>query len=334
MWRSACVAAIACLAFVPATAEPANDASPLLAKHLIAIGNGRDLNMVCMGEGSPTVVFEYGLGSHLLHWQKVAAPVAALTRACFYDRAGYGYSDLSPGPMTVEAVTTDLHDLLKVAHVSGPVVLVGHSLGGLYAAAYAARFPGDVGGLVLIDPSFPGQDAGESDAQQQRDRAGFETFQMEMGRCADLARRNQLTEADPHDCFALAPGRARNEIDWLMDQFLKPFRYEAVKSEGQTQRAIANARERADVPSFGAKPVIVLTAGVAEPDPNASEQDRASAAARWKAGHDALAARSTRGESIVVPGSGHFIQLEQPQAVIDAIRKTVLAVRASEAARP
>jgi pimeloyl-ACP methyl ester carboxylesterase len=332
MWRSACVAAIACLAFAPAQAEPASDASPLLAKNLVAIGNGRHLNMVCIGEGSPTVVFEYGLGSHLLHWQKVAAPVAAITRACFYDRAGYGYSDPLPSPMTVETVTADLHALLAASHIDRPVVLVGHSLGGLYAAAHAARFPHDVVGLVLIDPSFPGQDAGASEAQQKRDTAQFESFQKEMGRCADLARTSQLTEADPHDCFALAPGRARHEIDWLMDQFLKPFRYEAVKSEGQTQRTIANVRERADVPSFGAKPVIVLTAGVPDPNPDAPEEERKAAAARWKAGHDALAARSTRGESIVVPGSGHFIQIEQPQAVIDAVRKVVIAVRASETA--
>ena len=71
----------------------AQSGDPATAKHLVDIGAGRHMNFVCMGHGSPAVVFEYGLGGHLPNWQKVQAPIAALTTACFYDRAGYGTRD-------------------------------------------------------------------------------------------------------------------------------------------------------------------------------------------------------------------------------------------------
>jgi pimeloyl-ACP methyl ester carboxylesterase len=145
-----------CLAVVIsfcAAAQTAVESPELLKKNLFDIGGGRHMNMVCIGEGSPTVVFDYGLGSHLLHWQKVQQPVSAFTRACFYDRAGYGYSDSSPRPSMAENVVDDLHSLLAKAGITEPVVLVGHSIGGLYATLYADKYLDQVAGLVLIDPS-------------------------------------------------------------------------------------------------------------------------------------------------------------------------------------
>src|SRR5271154_447833 len=116
---------LAMLASFCAAAQTTVESPDLLKKNLFDIGSGRHMNMVCTGEGSPTVVFDYGLGSHFLHWQKVQQPVSAITRACFYDRAGYGYSDPSPNPMTAENIVDDLHALLQKAGIRSGIVLVG-----------------------------------------------------------------------------------------------------------------------------------------------------------------------------------------------------------------
>jgi pimeloyl-ACP methyl ester carboxylesterase len=199
-----------------ADAQPARSSTPeLLQPHLVDIG-GRRMNLVCVGEGSPTLLFDVGAGSNLLTWQPIAHRAEALTRACFYDRAGYGYSDPSPRPMTLDNVTDDLHRLLKAAHVEGPFVLVGHSIGGLYATMYTDRYPDEVAGLVLIDPSFAGQGppamTPEQKAQMQK---AAEAGDVKTMSCADLARAGKLSPSDPQGCFAFAPGRTPDEIAFL-----------------------------------------------------------------------------------------------------------------------
>src|SRR5579871_1630640 len=104
-----CFVALAMQGLQPAAAQTSESSPTLLTKNLIAIEGGRHLNMVCIGEGSPAVVFEYGANGHILDWQKVQPQVSALTKACFYNRAGYGFSDPAARPMTAENVTDDLH---------------------------------------------------------------------------------------------------------------------------------------------------------------------------------------------------------------------------------
>ena len=107
------------------------------------------------GSGSPTVVLEPGLGgvSSDLAW--VAPAVARDSRVCVYDRAGRGWSDTADGPQDAARIAADLHTLLDRAHVPGPYVLAGHSFGGLYVQTFAANYPDQVAGLVLLDSTAP-----------------------------------------------------------------------------------------------------------------------------------------------------------------------------------
>ncbi|HEY3779343.1 MAG TPA: alpha/beta hydrolase [Rhizomicrobium sp.] len=335
------VTVLALLTAAPVMAQLSSGYPELVQKHLVSVGGGRRMNIVCIGHGTPTVVFDYGLGSHMLHWQKIQRPISAITKACFYDRAGYGFSDPARMPMTADNVTNDLHDLLRNAGIAGPIVLVGHSLGGLYATLYADKFPSRVAGLVLIDPSFAGQDRVKlSAAEEQRERAEFASGQIQDKTCANLARAGKLTETTPHGCFQLMPERSRSEIAYLMQQFLKPFRYESVMSEAKNDTSFGmtdsedGLEEEKAARSFGSRPVVVLTAGISSPDSDISKAHQKAFAENWKSGHDRLALRSTRGVSIVVPDSGHFIQLDRPQQVIDAIKRVVLEIRKSRAALP
>ena len=115
---------------------------------------GTGSNIRCVGSGSPTVVLEPGLGesaSAIARW--IAPEVARTTRVCVYDRAGHGRSDVAPDADAAR----DLHVLLERAHVPGPYVLAGHSLGGMFVLSYAHRYPSQVGGVVLLDSMHPHQ---------------------------------------------------------------------------------------------------------------------------------------------------------------------------------
>ncbi len=97
------------------------------------------------------------MGGVSVAWARIAAPVAATTRVCAYDRAGQGWSDEAASPRDGIESAEDLHTLLAVAGEHGPYVLVGHSTGGTYAMTYAARYPEQVAGMVLLDSSSPEQ---------------------------------------------------------------------------------------------------------------------------------------------------------------------------------
>lgn len=294
------------------------------------------MNVVCTGKGSPTVVFEYGLGGHLLNWQRVQPAISALTTACFYDRAGYGDSDRSARSATAQSATDDLYRLLKKAGVQMPIVLVAHSLGALYATLYTDRFPGDVAGLVLIDPLFAGEDLNETPEEQARAQAAFDRSQAWMSGCRQRARDRLLSLRSLAGCIPLLPDQTAAEREWLAAQFSNPGRWDTMLSESKNLHA-PNAlsedekEEQAAQRTFADMPLIVLTAGIIPAQPGEPSDEHEKSVAHWRAGHDRLAARSSQGQSIVVPNATHMIQLDQPQVVIDAIRKVVQTVRSPRA---
>lgn len=112
---------------------------------------GRTLNISCLGTGGPPVIFESGGNGPGLVWQPLQAEVAEFTEACWYDRAGEGWSDLGPFPRTSVEIAKDLHELLKRAGVPPPYVLAGWSFGGLNSRIYGGLYPKEIAGMVLID---------------------------------------------------------------------------------------------------------------------------------------------------------------------------------------
>ena len=118
---------------------------------LVDVGGYR-LHINCTGVGSPTVVIEAGWGDSSASWGWVQPEVAKTTRVCTYDRAGMGWSEVSPEPRTAREFAKELHTLLANADEQGPYILVGHSLGGYTMRVYAHDYAGEVAGLVLVDP--------------------------------------------------------------------------------------------------------------------------------------------------------------------------------------
>src|ERR671920_603653 len=118
---------------------------------------GHSLHINCVGQGGPTVVLDAGSGGMSAHWALVQREVSDTVRVCAYDRAGMGWSEMGPQPRDAKQISGELHALLNGADIEGPYVLVGHSFGGLYMRTYAARYPDEVAGVVLVDSSSPKQ---------------------------------------------------------------------------------------------------------------------------------------------------------------------------------
>src|SRR6185312_8094081 len=115
---------------------------------LVDIGGYR-LHLNCMGTSAPAVIFDSGLGGTSLDWSLVQPGIAKITRACSYDRAGMGWSDVGPAPRSPKQIAKELQALLTKAKIAGPYVLVGHSLGGKNVRLFAAEHPDEGAGMGL-----------------------------------------------------------------------------------------------------------------------------------------------------------------------------------------
>ena len=130
---------------------------PFYKGKLINIGSHR-LHINCIGEGTPTIILDSGIGGFSLEWASVQKNLADKNfKVCSYDRAGYGWSDTGPKPRTTARITKELKILLTQANIPGPYLLVGHSFGGFNMRYFASEYPKLTAGLVLIDSSHPMQ---------------------------------------------------------------------------------------------------------------------------------------------------------------------------------
>src|SRR5688572_1489749 len=270
---------------VPDTTEAGGDGSR--ENMLVDIG-GRRLYLTCMGEGSPTVILEHGMATESGSWARVQQAVARFTRVCAFDRAGRGTSDPAPTPRTSEDMAADLHALMTNAHVPGPYILVGNSLGGFNARIFAHKYPNEVAGVVLVDSMHPDQ---------------FAQFE------------KALPPETPQD---------PEELKAFRRSFTQDYKDPTKNPEGFDQ--LASHEQGRAVTSLGDLPMIVLAASefrIRIPDP----QFGAYMHNLWHELQRELAGLSSNSRFVAVENSGHFIQIDQPEVVTDAIRDLVDQVR-------
>ncbi|MBA3241451.1 MAG: alpha/beta hydrolase [Acidobacteria bacterium] len=325
----------------PSAIAPALAAEYVRPHTLVDIG-GRKLNLFCMGTGETTVLFDAGGSDWSVIWALVQPAVARNARACTYDRAGLGYSDSDPGPRTPFAIADDLHKLVRAAELARPLVLVGHSLGGFNVKLYAALYPDDVAGLLLIDPSeerdsdrtraFITQRWGASiAAQSELSGQRFLTNSISRYRgCAETA------EKAPLDPASISYRRCTDPVRPALGPIIAAERA-VVQRTAQYQRAqaseLANSvygDPRADSAyanllrpgAIGDKPLVVLTA---HQDDSSDPLDAADFAAGNRL-HDETVLLSTSGCRQMVTGTGHNIQIDRPDSVIDAVNRVIRQV--------
>jgi len=277
---------------------------------LIDVGGYR-LHIHCTGSGSPTVVLQPGGGdmSSAMGW--IAPAVAAHTRVCVYDRAGRGWSEPSGNTQDGDQITTDLHALLHRAHIPGPYVLAGHSFGGLYVRIFAARYPNEVAGMVLIDSTgsaLPASTSAQSwgpDHILARASVLVSTLgRLGVGRLIGLG--GGYGTLPPQSAAEVRAKTATSaSIRSTIDEFLQ---------------ASASEHEAASLTGFGDKPLVVLTAG------------RGSSAV-WMAAQDKTATLSANSVHRVVDGASHpDLILKQADAAVTAraIIDVVSSVRSNQ----
>jgi pimeloyl-ACP methyl ester carboxylesterase len=299
---------------------------------LVDVG-GRRINLHCVGTGGPTVVLMAGLFSWSLVWYKTQPVIAQKTRVCAFDRAAYGFSDPAQ-PQTISEVVEDLHKALHAGSIPGPYVLVGHSLGGLEARIYAQRWPEDVAGMVLVDTSPAGEgliDEAQPDFDEAAGREGYIAYMLH---CASLARKGafQQSGSEPTEeltnCSADLSGRhAPVAFKKVWPRFFPASYFEAKAS--LIWGLYNHQYDSADHRDLGAMPLVVLSIehpfGTGTPADARLDQSYGKI---WNAMHADLARLSSRGVHRVIKNSGHEIQLDQPQAVIDAVGEVLSQLRA------
>jgi pimeloyl-ACP methyl ester carboxylesterase len=294
---------------------------------LVDIGHGRKMNLLCVGHGSPTVIFDSGLGDQIRAWATVQPAIGKITRACSYDRAGLGFSSPSGREGTSENAVEDLHGLLRAASIKPPYVLVGHSLGGMYVRLYADKYLAEVAGMVLVDPVSEEQGRRYHALDPTTLTADTEFVDYLHDQCIPAAAKGfeQGSEprkkcvGEPDERFSAAFNRS------LLATFARPQRQRAVWSEWVNLFDRSSDQVRAAKREYGDLPLIVLTR---IPQPKGSQEMRDAKIRLWMELHDEIARLSTRGVNRVVADAGHYIQFDKPEAVIDAIREVVQSTTA------
>ncbi len=287
--------------------------------HLVDIG-GRRVNLNCIGAGRPTVILMAGLFSWSVVWYKVQPAIAQKARVCAFDRAGYGFSDAASRPQIISDVVEDLHKALLAGSIPSPYVLVGHSLGGVEARVYAQRWPAQVAGMVLVDTSPAGEGLIDETQRDFDEASGRESYAASMLHCALLSARGALgpSSTEFRNCSAALPSDTPVAFGSVWPRFFTAY-YFADKVSLMTS-LYTHRYDDADHLRFGAMPLVVLS--IEHPwdtgSPAGARLDR-SYGKFWNALHADLAHLSTRGVNRVIKGSGHEIQLDKPQAVIDAV---------------
>ena len=290
---------------------------------------GRRIHIDCRGQGSPAVIFESGLDAGgSLSWDRVHDPVAALTRACVYDRAGVMWSDPTPGAQDAESVADDLHAVLKAAHIEGPVVLVAHSLGGPYAMTFTRKYGNEVAGYVFVDTSHPDQltrlDVPSIMAVQKQMEEGLWMSEL-MARLSWTGALRAMGSNEPEIDIPGMTERTRKVSAAYLSQTLMG----TLKEQRSMSRTFAQAGQ---LRSVGDRPLVVLTAGALIPADmrrmfNISEQDARDFKAKWIKLQAEEASWSSRSCQQIVTDSTHYIQDARPDLVVTGVAEVMKAIR-------
>jgi pimeloyl-ACP methyl ester carboxylesterase len=265
---------------------------------LVDIG-GRSLHLRCAGSGTPTVLLQPGAGELSSNMGWIAPAVAQQTRVCVYDGAGRGWSEPADAPQDGDALAADLHALLARANVPGPYVLAGHSFGGLYTLAFAATYPDEVLGMVLLDSTAPKPVTNHAKPKAPGSYDVMSHLSAMMATTGEVG----LTRLYAHVEAGTLPPQSRAEIRASIAKA------DTVKSTiDEYVQANTAMEQAAELRDFADKPLVVLTAG-------------SGSAPDWFAKQDRLAALSTNSAHHVIAGAVHE----------DLVAKQADAARSSQA---
>jgi len=290
---------------------------------MVSVGSHR-LHLHCQGSGQPLVLLESGLSGWSQDWALVQPVLAQHTQVCSYDRAGYAWSDEAPQPRTGLAAVEDLRTLLRNAGLHGPMVVVGHSWGGMLAQLLAQTHPDEVAGLVLVDALHHDQTASMDPAAHARYSRHMDMLTTSATWLAPLG----LTRLAGLPASVVLDKLPASEQAAARGLAMQSKNYRALHTEylGKDP-ALEEARHLPPVPRV---PTIVLSTNALSEFPPGWDRD--DMRQHWVSGQRALALE-TAAKHIVVADAGHYLQLERPDVVVAAVRDVVRLVQTSAHAR-
>jgi pimeloyl-ACP methyl ester carboxylesterase len=281
--------------------------------------NGHAMRIDCSGSGSPVIVLDAGLGNNGLIWGRVQPALAKTTRVCSYDRAGFGWSEPLPPPRDADHIATELHELLAAAQVTGPIVLMGHSIAGIYMRDYATRYPENVAGLIFVDGSTPLQNRNPAFKahfnpqppslfqalwKQAKSAAGIPRL---LGECSD-----SLPGFDPHAAQLEAEDQCHD-------------RSAAVAAE--LESFDRSGEETVHTGPYGTLPILIFSQ---DPVRTAKVQTMDIVAA-WNQMQEDLKQLSTHSRRIIAQGSTHYVQGDRADLIESEVPKFIEQIRGTEA---
>jgi pimeloyl-ACP methyl ester carboxylesterase len=269
--------------------------------------NYDNLHIYCTRQRSPTVILEAGLNDFYITWAKVQPEIAESTRVCSYDRAGLGWSQPSPNPRTSTVMAEELHTMLRNTGIEGPYILVGHSFGGIIMRNFVQKYPTEVAGMVLVDSAH----------EEQTSRLPFLQDSAE----ELIAQLRTLSFLSSSGLMALSPATIPNRgfPEGAYRQYQAVLATTDYFNGAMAETtAFYLGSPQSKPTSLGDLPLIVLRHGIPEViSDNDSQQVRFEQ--EWARMQDELAALSSNSRQITAEKSGHYIQLDQPELVIEAI---------------
>ena len=291
---------------------------------------GRSLNIYCSGSGSPSVILDSGGSAPGYSNMPLQKLFANQTRTCWFDKAGLGWSDPSPVTQTSAAIAADLHELLRVAKIAPPYILVGQSFSGFDVRIFTKAYPSEVAGVVLLDSV-------QEDQQQYEPRSTLApvnrlpaSVRAVLCRAAPLAANvgliRLLTSLSGPDRRTPPSGFTPTEADVLHGLESQP---KAIVASSGCRAWEKSADEARAAGALGNVPLLVLTAGRPLTTGNpAEDRELQEFHEIWL--HQLqprLAALSTRGKQIIVANSSHAMAGDMPSVAAEAVRQLLLESR-------
>ncbi len=265
---------------------------------MINIGNN-NIHIYCIGEGSPTVLFEAGLGANMLEWSKIHPNISKKTRACVYDRTGYGWSEKGTKPRLISVISSELEKLLYEARELYPYILVGHSFGGLIVQKFQQSYPNLVHSMLLIDSMHPDQ---------------FRRFKEEdVGIPSGPARDITFS--------------SKKVLTYGLPKYMKEVAYELASTD-KTRSFLFNELRNLELSGQEIKknnlidiPVIVLTQGNNQWGSYSKSGSKIEKI--WLNLQLQLSKISTKSKFVILEESGHQIHLDDPEKITIAIKSLI-----------
>jgi pimeloyl-ACP methyl ester carboxylesterase len=290
----------------------------------IYVVNGYKMHLWCTGEGSPTIILEAGAGDDSLVWGKVKPGLSKTTRVCSYDRAGTGWSEPQPGPRDSDHIVEQLHGLLQAADITGPIILMGHSIAGMHMRGYVTRYPQNVQGIVFVDGSTPmQQDHFPQELRAKMPRLiwteillGGAALELGVLRVAGQCHAG----TGPEDWEV---GDLQGENGCSVNLPAATGEYMAFEQDGV---------ETIHTGPYGDLPILIFSQDPANTvDKNMSQslspQAFAEMNATWNQMQEDLKKLSTRSRRIIAKGSGHYVELYRSDLLLKEVPPFIELVR-------